>query len=205
VDRKPSRDYWEEQAEELSRTSLKRIRETATAWAATITALLGIFGTVAIIQGPDTIADFSGGTQTFLIVIIAIAVGLAISAVITTELAAQGVPKKLRPLTGRKLARWHVDESDRAATLLAWGRDLAIAAAALIFVAGVVAMAATALKPGTDPVMLVRTADGRIECGSLGREGGTLVLRGTEDEQLLDLSSDIAEATFVDDCPSESS
>jgi hypothetical protein len=192
--------YWELQATEYSRTSLTRIRAVATAWAATISTLIGLFGVVAVVTGPKAIDDFGDGVQLFLLMIIGGAFVAAFLAVSWTALAAQGVPKRFRPVTGLKLLSWTREETQKASNRLQKGRVAALIAGGLIGVAGITAMAATALAPGAGVNALIKTRDGQIQCGQLKRGtdgsltavfvGGSLVLR-----------SGIEDATVVDGCP----
>jgi hypothetical protein len=193
--------YWEEKAEELSRTGLSTIQTRAAAWAGTTATLLGLFGTVAIVAGSDTISDFTSGVQFTIIVLTVAALLCAFYAVVATALAAQGVPRKFKPLTGKSLAKWHVEESDLAADRLQSGRGATVLAAVLIVIAGIVAMVATALKPDSGVAALIRTDRGAVECGYLSRNNGDLILRDVEGDQLLILDRGIAAATIVSVCP----
>jgi hypothetical protein len=47
---------WEKRALEMQLEALDRVRSTAEKWAGSISAILGIFGVAAVIEGPD---DFS--------------------------------------------------------------------------------------------------------------------------------------------------
>ena len=107
-----SPEYWEQRATELSRTSLETIRASATAWAATTTALLGVFGTVAIVKGPDSISALQGTSRDVVTGLVVGAAVVAFTSVLATGYASRGPTKRYAPLTGLRLA--DVDEADRA-------------------------------------------------------------------------------------------
>jgi high-affinity K+ transport system ATPase subunit B len=156
---------------------------------------------VAIVAGSDAIADYSDSIQIALLLLVAVALILAVVAVVLTALAAQGIPKKFRPVTGRRLAAWTIQEASKAAGRLAAGRVLGIAAGVLVALAGVIAMSATTFAPGGGINTLIKTDSGQIECGQLERDDeGSLVLSYGEDSTF-ELSEGIDNAAVVDACP----
>jgi hypothetical protein len=198
-----SEEYWEQRATELSRTSLDTVRTSATAWAATTTALLGVFGTVAVIKGPDSIAKLKGTSQTVVTVLIVAASVLAFVSVLATARASRGPAKRFTPLNGLKLKKWTRDNASDAHRDLTIGRVTGVLAALLVLAAGIVGTVAEA-RTQTTPSgasFLVRTTDGALQCGVLGRSGTGLELVDGSGTKLLDLSSEVAEVTAVTSCP----
>ena len=71
---------------------LAGVRSAATAWGASITALLGVFAAVAVVKGPDSLTAVGGWPAQLAAVLIILATSLGIVAVLLCALAAQGVP-----------------------------------------------------------------------------------------------------------------
>jgi hypothetical protein len=201
----PEGQYWENEATKQRRTGLARVRGTAEKWQASIATLLGVFGIVAFVQGPDKLADFQKPVQIALVVIIGATAVFASVAVLLAALAAQGVPRRYPTLTGRQLA----DQNDRVARrtvlLLNWSRGLALAAAVLL-VAGTVAawvITLTTEKKDPEPTAIVVTSSGLAQCGKLVRSAGTqeLVLVDSAGNTLIQLDTGVVSVTPVDACP----
>jgi hypothetical protein len=198
-----SPEYWERRALELSRTSLDTIRASATAWAATTTTLLGVFGTVAIIKGPASVSELTGGSRDAVTGLVIGAALVAFVSVLSTAFASRGPAKRYAPLTGLKLKEWSIRAARRARTALTVGQVTAIVAALLVLSAGVVATAA-GLGQGpapASPSFLVRTTEGALECGMLRQSGARMTLVDSSGAVLLDLSSGVANVKAVKSCP----
>jgi hypothetical protein len=198
-----SPEYWEQRATDLSRASLDTIRASATAWAATTTALMGVFGTVAVVKGPDTLAQLTGTSRQAVIGLIVGAAAAAFVSVLATAYASRGPTKRYSPLTGLKLKLWTVRATRRARAALLVGRATAIASALLILAAGIIAtVAGTGQGAAPSGVSyLVRTSDGALQCGVLARSDGQLVLTDGSGVVVLTMNSGVAEATAVASCP----
>jgi hypothetical protein len=196
-------EYWEQRATELSRTSLETIRASATAWAATTTALLGVFGTVAIVKGPESISALDGTSRDVVTGLVIGAAVVAFASVLATSYASRGPTKRYTPLTGLRLATWTRRTARSARTALLVGQATGVAAALLVLAAGVTA-AVSGTGGGSAPAaqsFLIRTSDGALQCGVLKRSGRNLVLAGSSGATLLDLSSGVAAVTTVSSCP----
>jgi hypothetical protein len=196
-------EYWEQRATELSRTSLETIRASATAWAGTTTALLGVFGSVAIVKGPDTISALDGTSRDIVTGLVIGAAVVASASVLATGYASRGPTKRYAPLTGLRLAAWTMRTSRSAHRALLIGQVTGLAAALLVLAAGITA-AVSGTGGGSVPAaqaFLIRTSDGALQCGVLKRSGGHLMLADNSGATLLDLSSGVAAATTVSSCP----
>ena len=196
-------EYWEQRATELSRTSLETIRASATAWAATTTTLLGVFGTVAIVKGPDSISALEGTSRDVVTGLVVGAAVVAFISVLATGYASRGPTKRYTPLTGLKLATWTRQTARRAHNALLIGQATGIAAALLVLAAGITATVSGSggsSAPSSES-FLVRTSDGALQCGVLNRSGNNLVLTDSSGATLLDLRSGVAAVTAVTACP----
>ncbi|GEM_PF-7055088 len=199
-------EYWEQRANELSRTSLETIRASATAWAATTTALLGVFGTVAIIKGPDSISALEGTSRDVVTGLVVGAAVMAFTSVLATGYASRGPTKRYTPLNGLKLAAWTRRSARSAHTALLVGQATGIAAALLVLAAGItvtVSGSGGGSAPSSES-FLVRTSDGAVQCGVLRRSGNHLVLADSSGATLLDLRFGVAAVTTVTSCPNGS-
>jgi hypothetical protein len=176
---------WKAEAEKLRHSALREIRETAKAWAASISALLGVAGTVAFVKGPDTFGKLGEGAGNFafwLTVVAALLAGLAIG---LATFAAQGTPQRFASLDGWTLKKISRERAKRAAELLLYSRIATIVAALAILVGFSIAwkdgIGSEAEKPkeaeAPGHAVAVDT-EGTIRCGHLlATPGGALYLR----------------------------
>jgi hypothetical protein len=192
--------YWEDEARDISRTSLEQIRATATAWVGTTAVLLGVFGTVAIISGPDALKGLSKSVQGTVLVLTAIAAAFAGIGILASALAWRGIPKKYSPLTGLRLAKYTKDRSRAAAVQLKIGRAASICAAALVVIAGLVAMWSTLTAPERT-FAIVRTTSGEVECGRLTRDAAGNLHLTNRGKDLIPLTASVESVQVVDSCP----
>ena len=131
------------------------------------------------------------------------AAAIAFVSVLATAYASQGPTKRYSPLTGLKLKLWTIKTTRRARTALLVGQATGIVSALLILAAGITAAVADTGSGGA-PLgrsYLVRTSDGALQCGVLGRSGGALVLADSSGATLLYLGSGVADVTAVSSCP----
>jgi hypothetical protein len=192
-------EYWEQRAADLSRTSLDTIRASATAWAATTTTLIGVFGAVAIVKGPDTLAQLAGVNRSVVTGLVIGAAAIAFVSVLATAYASRGLTKRYSPLTGTQLKLWTIETTRQARVALLVGQATAIVSALCVLAAGITA--ATAAGDTTAPSYLVRTSGGGLQCGVLTRSGSGLVLENGVGAVILSLSSGVADVTPVASCP----
>jgi hypothetical protein len=197
-----SPEYWEQRANDLSRTSLDTVRASATAWAGTTTTLIGVFGTVAVVKGPDTLAQLAGVTRDVVTGLVIGAAVIASVSVLATAYASRGPTKRFAPLTGLRLALWTRRTTRNARKALLVGQATAVVSAVCILAAGITAAVGTGNSAASsDTSYLVRTSGGALQCGVLARSGGELVLENGSGAVLLALSSGVADVTPVPSCP----
>lgn len=197
-----SPDYWERRATELSRTSLETVRASATAWAATTTTLMGLFGTVTIIKGPESLSNLGDTIRVVVVTLLILAAVSAFVSVLATAQASRGPTKRYIPLTGLRLAKWTKETTRRSRTALLIGQISGISSAVMILSAGVAATVATIDPPEKGDVFLVRTSNGAVQCGVLRRSGAGLELVDDKGDVVLRLSSGVAEIAASTSCPS---
>jgi hypothetical protein len=122
---------WTKEASDILHTNLSNVRGAAEKWGASITALLGAFSAVALIKGPQTFSDIGRPWSTLAICLIAAASVVAVAAIYTAAIAAQGVPQQSQQINGWRLKEIHKTRSSFATRMLGLSRALAICAALL--------------------------------------------------------------------------
>jgi hypothetical protein len=130
---------WEKAAGEVARKALDNIRSSCEKWGASVAALLGIFGAVAIVGGPTAIGEVEGdnATRIALIVLILVAGACAIVSTLYAAWGAQGGTPRVEPNWNGMVYRTHVmSQSQKAKWRLLVSRLTGIAAAVLVFAAG---------------------------------------------------------------------
>lgn len=133
----PDQKKWDDAAQAFQEQLLTRVQESAGVWAGAISALLGIFGAVALVTGPTEIGKVSDGLQPYVIAII-IAAGLAAGASLLLAALAQQLPSvKSNNWNGTAYRLYVVGRADSARLRLAWSKALGIAAAVSVFALGV--------------------------------------------------------------------
>jgi hypothetical protein len=204
----PDDRKWEAEAQESHHSALKEVRESAKAWAASISALLGVGGTVAFVKGPDTFAKLSEGSGNVAFWLTVVAAVLAGGAIAMASFAAQGTPRRYASLDGWTLKKISRERAEFATKLLVGSRVLTVVAAVCILVGfGIVwhsgigeesevdaapDRAAAALAIGVD-------TEGVIRCGRLGSSNsGALSLHVRK--ETFDLRGPNA-VEFVNSCP----
>lgn len=165
----PDDTRWNDEAVELGHGALTKVQDTAKKWGETIAGLLGIFGVVAFVKGPEAFADIPGRTAWVVVAVVALAALAAAAAVYTGALAAQGSPARLDPLNGWTLKQLTQARTATATTLLRVSRAFALAAAVLLLAAMAVSWTATLDARGekAETFAVVVWDDGSATCGKL--------------------------------------
>jgi hypothetical protein len=178
----PDQDAWDEAATAYAVDSLTRIRASAEKWVGTIGTLLGLFGTLVVVAGPEALTDVSDPRrQTHLLVAFGVAGGLAAAAIVVGSLAAQGSTKLWDDWNGETFAAYLLTNGNTAAAQLSWSRWLGTAAAFLVFAAGLYGASGQVGRPEPSAAttdVLVVAADGTVACGVLDVEDGSLRVAG---------------------------
>jgi hypothetical protein len=126
-------EHWESAAEETRQTFLSRTKETAEKWRTIFAALLGLFGTVLLIEGP---AISAAPLSIEMFVLLTGALIFALHAVAFTGWASAGLPKILVDVTGETLYLIHMGYASRALVRLRIGLVMgAVSALALTLAA----------------------------------------------------------------------
>ncbi len=163
-------------AEDYQINALTNIRSTAEKWSGTLTALLGISGTVGVVAGPSLLKDIPdwGILPAFIVRIIVaiftIGAGAAAGwALLLAARAAQGAtPQAYDDWGGERLEQETASRSEIAARQLKCSRIWGLVAAILVFIVGVIALlSAIPAAASQSQSMLVVTIDGEVFCGPL--------------------------------------
>lgn len=176
----PDQRLWEEAAAKAALGQLDAVRAAAEKWTGTVTALLGIFGTVAVVGGGGDIVDVPADQRGTVAVLVAVAGVGALVSIVTGALAAQGIRfSRHGNWNGDALRATVTERAPTAAALLNVSRASGIIAAVLVFVVGFLPLAASA-EPGEErgATVLVVTTDGALRCGELGADAAGAVTLG---------------------------
>jgi hypothetical protein len=181
---------WQREATERQHTALKDVRSTAEKWGASVTALLGIFGTVAFVKGPNEFSKLSEDEAWWAFGLIVAAGVLAAAAITAAALSAQGSPVRTEQLDGWTLRSWNEEQLDVAIRNLRISRFTTVLAAAVLFAAMLVTWASAIDKPeeAANTSALFVNREGIVEC------------REVTKAELNKLTA-IVEVSIVDSCP----
>lgn len=185
----PDDRQWEKEAFSESHQVLGGVASTAKSWGESIAVLLGLFGVVAFIKGPETVADLDPLPGFVTVSLILAGIFLAALAVTLAALAAQGSPKVTRQLDGWSLKQWHKSRVRIAIKLIAWSRILACSAVLAVLAAMSVSWLASIEESDPSPSVSILLIDenGQIHC--------------VNTESTPPALSRIVEAVPVDACP----
>lgn len=187
-------DYWDVKATELRRGQLESVRAAAAKWTALMSALLGVFGTVAFAGGLQTVDKLGDPWASIVKGLTSAAAVFAVCAIALLSLAAGGLRiSKQQGLTADSVRRMFTENTRQALCCLNWGKKAALLAAAIVLAGSAVILWAG--SPTTPPpTILVVTRHGAY-CGPLSQAGGRLEV-GTHP-----LGGHITRVVIVDACP----
>jgi hypothetical protein len=172
---------WDEAATEYAIQSVERLRESAEKWVGTISTLVGLFGTVVVIGGPDALTEITpAGRRYGVFAALSVAAVLAGFAIILGALAAQSSTRLWDNWNGATFAAYVAHNGSVAARKLAASRWLGASAAALVLGAGLFATW-SGLDPDegeSDANVLLVAEDGTALCGTLTSVDGELRVDG---------------------------
>lgn len=193
----PDQDDWDKAATEAAIGQLTAVRGSAEKWAGTLTALLGIFTTVALVTRVDALADVPEGWR-LLAFLLVVAAGLAAAlSIVLAAAAAQGFGlTRYNVWNGTALRAMLTDQTPKAARLLAGSRWTGLLAALALFVLGVLTLYLSLDSPeeGAGASVVVVTEDGQLRCGELdGADDGSVTVAGNPVEN-------VAQVLAVDGC-----
>lgn len=173
--------YWQAKLDDLGRTELDTVRSTAAKWQGTISALLGIFGTVAFVSGNQTIEKLSPSAAAAAKLGVTVAVVLAVGAVLSATYAAQGIPRQREAPDWIWLATQLRKQAGRGLVALRCSQILALAAVLVVVAGSLLVLWNSESKTAAQPAsVLMRLANGSVVCGSVVSQRGILALRMTD-------------------------
>jgi hypothetical protein len=196
----PDDRQWEQEAAKLAHTALADVRESAKNWAASIGALLGIGGTIAVLKGEEAFSKLgpTEGNIAFWLAILAFA--LTGVATILATFAAQGTPQRYESVDGWTLSKVSRERASKATGRLLWSRVFTVLAAIAVFVSFGLAWEAgiASDEPSTTSAIVV-TDEGTVRCGELeaAADGALSVVAG---EETLTVAKN-SDVDTVDSCP----
>ncbi len=194
--------YWQQKLDEVSQDfGLVATRAAAGKWAASAAAILGVLTTVAVVAGPENLAEDVGGTEAQVAaVLILLAAGVAAIATLLAGLAEQGSPVSEAGMTPGRLRRLTRERAARAAKQIRWSRILTSVALCFIVAAAGVAWLTALTGPSDSSGQSALVVDsGRAHCGKLVRQGdGATALSDGEKSTAIPGG---ALVTLVEECP----
>lgn len=136
----PDQGNWDKAAQEFQQQLLVRTQESAAIWSGAVSTLLGLFGTVALVTGPDDITKLTSSVRV-LVIALTVAAGLLAGWSVVLATQAQTPP-------GAESSNWNgyayrvyvYRNAGRVAARLKLSRILGATAAGLIFAVGVIAL-----------------------------------------------------------------
>ena len=198
----PDDRKWETEATELRHKALSDVRETAKAWAASITALLTIGTTVGFVKGGETFADLGGTEGNFAFWLVIAAGLLAGAAIATAAFAAQGTPQRYERLDGWTLSKISRERTRRATVLLLWSRVLAVIAALAVFGGFAISWQAGIGEEESTAINAIAVAeDGSVRCGELSSSSDGKLSLVTGDETIS--VGERSDVDTVESCPAQ--
>ena len=199
---------WEQRAEELSFQALPNVRSIAEKWTGTIASILAIFGIVTLVKGPEDVTKVEGSLfgvayETWVLILLGLAVFCAVAATVSAASAAYGQPKDLR-FVGEEVRRLYRDDAKNAAKKLRISRWLSLAAVTSLALAVGITWLKTPEQPAEVGKILVIGKSGIRACGELqaSRGGGNVRIleQGAKTPQTVPVG-EIVSVAAVASCP----
>lgn len=190
-------EYWQGKINELGRTRLDTLRDSASKWTALITALLGIFAVVAFTGALPTLDKLDTDVAVGVKIVVLIALVCAVVATVLLAAASGNLfPASLAAPSPGQLKDNYDERADTAAKELKWGRWFGVAAALLVVVGSAVIFVLGEASTSKSPPTVVTVVNGKAICGKLGgAPHGPLKVSD------VDLSSGVTDVVVVDACP----
>lgn len=172
--------YWDTKATELRRTQLGTVQASATKWSALMTALLGVFGTVAFAGGLTTIDKLGHPWDRVAKILTTAAAASAVLAIVALALAAGGLLVSRGPgLTATSVRDRQTTQLQRGLKRLHVGRLCAVLDAALVIAGSTIVLWAGEAKSTSSSGTFLAVVDGKAVCGPLTKDAnGALVIGG---------------------------
>ncbi|MFF0118375.1 hypothetical protein ACFYP0_07755 [Micromonospora arida] len=194
---------WAQLAQEAQFHQLATARKQAEGWRTGLAGLTALLGAVLIVKGRSDIGDLRPGVRYLVVVLLAVAFVLLVSASLVALRAASGWPDERIYLTGESLRAWHGVESCRIQGRVRDAARLMVVGLLVLAVAvGTTWLGPAETKTGV-PLLRLDTPSGPV-CGALvGARDGQIVLTvpagGKGNARVVPLA-EIAHLTVVSAC-----
>jgi hypothetical protein len=143
----PDQEAWDEAAQDFMLQALSDVQESAEKWSTALGGLLGLFGTVALVSGPDEISKVSDGPWQGTVIGLVIAAGLCAGIALYLAAVTQMRPRPDSDnWNGTAYQIYVIRKSQHGAAYLNASRVLGVIAAVLIFAAGIAVLIDGALS-----------------------------------------------------------
>jgi hypothetical protein len=197
--------YWDAEATKLRREALTNIRATAEKWTGAIGSLLGIFGIVVLVKGPDDIAKLSSDWMRYSsAALIGVAVIFAFLATLSSAFAAYGFPRQMI-IEGTTLRSIHRQLAMKSAVLLYASLALVFMSLVSLGVAIGFSWLGDRQTESTGTKILALTSSREVFCGdAVQGPNGNLALQIKDADGNVSREIDLAgsnSVSVVDHCP----
>jgi hypothetical protein len=169
-------DAWDEAATHAAVNQLTAARDLAAKWSATVTALLGVFGSVAIVGGTSELSDIRWQWLRIVLLVLTLAAGfIAGWSIYQGALAAQGSdPVRHLSFDGDQLRQLVYDETPDTLRHLKSSRLAGFIAAGLVFGVGATSLICATIPDAQQKQDFVVVDHGRVLCGPMTISSGTV-------------------------------
>ncbi len=194
---------WAKRLDDITFDALPNTRAAAAKWAATITAVTGVFSIFALVKGRDDLTKLSQGWEIAAGVLVLLATFLALRAIILAALAAEGTPTDV-VVDASNVKQFYRDATVVAGWQLIASRVTAVLAVLVVSVAIGVSWFAP-VGAASPQLRLVSLTSGKTLCGSLSvNTDGTLKLTAPDTTTLREslASGDISRIDDTTACTS---
>jgi hypothetical protein len=142
IPRPPDQAKWDDAAEQFQLDVLSKVQASAAVWSGAIGTLLGLFGSVALVTGPNDISKFGPNLKPAIIVLTVVA-GICAAVALVLATTAQQLPSvHSENWNGTVYRAYIVRTAETARQQLNLARILGVAAADVVFIMGVVVLIA---------------------------------------------------------------
>jgi hypothetical protein len=160
--------YWDGKATELRRTQLTTVQTSATKWSTLLTAILGVFGTVAFAGGLTTIDKLADPYPSIAKVVTTSAALVAVIGIYLLTKAGGGLTLAVEQgITATSLRNRYTTGSEVSMRLLAWGKRCAVIVALLVLGGSLLVLWVGEKEEVTTPPSVVGIVEGELVCGIL--------------------------------------
>lgn len=145
-------------------TRLPELRKQAEGWRTGLTGLTALLTVLALLKGPDSLADLPEWARILATAMLVGAFLLLVAGSLLAVRSAHGAPEPELVLGGQALRRWTEREAARVARALGWASVCCLLG--LLLVVGSLALAWTTTSPTPTHLVRVDTNTGSL-CGEL--------------------------------------